>query len=129
MARPSATRWRWPPESFLHALRDLGAAEATHLQAERHVVVDAHMRIERVVLKHHGDVAIHGRQMIDQSFADQDLAGSDGFESGDHPQRRRLAAPGRPYENHELAVADLEVHVLDRVDLVELLVEVTDDDL
>ena len=75
MARPIATRWRWPPEScrglrssmraelenargFLHAGVDLGLRHAAVAQAIGHVVVDAHMRIERVVLEHHGDVAV-----------------------------------------------------------------------
>jgi hypothetical protein len=75
MARPSATRWRCPPESrLLHALGDLGAIELAHLQAESHVVVHGHVRIERVVLKHHGDVAVHGRQLVDHPVADHDLA-------------------------------------------------------
>ena len=57
----------------LHALADLGAVDFAHLQAESHVVVDAHMRIERVVLEHHGDVAIHRRQLVHHRVADQDL--------------------------------------------------------
>src|SRR5215831_6967455 len=63
---------------FAHALFDLAAAEAAHLQAERHVVVYAHVRIERVVLKHHRNVAIHRREVVDDLFADQDLAPGDG---------------------------------------------------
>ena len=35
-------------------------ATAADLQAKGHVLVDAHVRIERVVLEHHGDVAILG---------------------------------------------------------------------
>jgi len=62
-----------------HALVDLGLGEFAHLQAERHVVVHAHVRIERVVLEHHGDVAIHGRQLIDHVAVDGDVAGTDGF--------------------------------------------------
>ena len=52
---------------LLHALGDLGAVELPHLQAERHVVVDAHVRVERVVLEHHGDVAVHRRQLVDDA--------------------------------------------------------------
>ena len=53
-----------------HALVDLGLFEFAHLQAERHVVVYAHMRVERVVLEHHGDVAVHGRKLIDHVAVD-----------------------------------------------------------
>ena len=38
------------------------------------------------------------------------------LEAGDHPQRRRLARPGRAEHREELAVADLEVDAVDRDD-------------
>ena len=103
--------------------------EFPHLQAEGHVVVDAHMRVERVVLEHHRDVAIHRRQVVDDLVVDQDAAGGDRFQPGHHPQGRGLAAAGGADEDHELLVADIEVHVLDGVNLVELLVQAADDDL
>ena len=37
----------------------------------------------------------------------------DRLEPGEHPQRRRLAAPRRPDEHEELAVGDLQVEVVD----------------
>ena len=75
MARPMATRWRWPPESWrgiavqqLLEAEDLGGPlhlplhdrrrRLGELQGERHVVEHGHVRIERVVLEHHGDVAV-----------------------------------------------------------------------
>ena len=68
----------------MDALFDLRAVDLPHFQAERHVVEDTHMRIERVVLKHHGDVAIHRRQLVHDNVADQDLARGDRFEAGHH---------------------------------------------
>ncbi len=74
MARPMATRWRWPPESW-RGLRfeqrldledvgapsaragDLGARHARRLEAEGEVLVDGHMRVERVGLEHHRNAA------------------------------------------------------------------------
>jgi hypothetical protein len=107
----------------LHALLDLGLGELAHLQAERHVVVHGHVRIERVVLEHHGDVAVLRRQVVDHAIADDDLAAGNLLEPGHHPERGRLAAAGGPDEHHEFLVADVEIHVLDGVDLVVLLVE------
>ena len=43
-------------------------------QAEGQVVVDAHVLVERVVLEHHGDVAVARRQVVDHPLADADLA-------------------------------------------------------
>jgi hypothetical protein len=108
---------------LLHALGDLGTVEFAHLQAERHVVVDAHVRVQRVILEHHGDVAIHRRQIVDDFVADQDVARGDRLESRHHAQGRGLAAAGRADQHHELLVADFQVHVVDGVNLVEFLVE------
>ncbi len=50
---------------------------------------------------------------------DQDLPAGDVLESGDQAQQRRLAAAGRPDEDHEGAVLDLQVGILDDVDRSE----------
>ena len=47
------------------ALLDLGLGKFAQLEAERHVFADRHVRIERVVLEHHGDVAVLRRQVVD----------------------------------------------------------------
>ena len=78
------------------------------LQREGHVVGDGHVRVERVVLEHHGDVALLRRQVVDHPLADADLARGDVLEPGDHAQQRRLAAAGRADEDDELAVLDVD---------------------
>ena len=52
---------------------DLLLFELPHLEAERHVVEHAHVRVERVVLEHHGDVAIHGGEIIDDMSVDRNV--------------------------------------------------------
>jgi hypothetical protein len=84
--------------------------------------------IERVVLEHHGDVAVHRRQIVHHAAVDADVAGGDLLQPGYHAQGGGLAAARGADEHHELAVADLEVHVLDGVGLVVLLVQVLDKD-
>ena len=66
------------------------------------------MRIERVILEHHRDVAIGRLDLVDDAAADIDLAAGDGLEPRDHPQQRRLAAAGGADQHAELAVADFE---------------------
>jgi len=112
---------------LLHPLGDLGLGELPHLEPEGHVVVHAHVRIERIVLEHHRDVPVLGRQVVHDPVAYGDLAGRDLLETRDHAEGGGLAAAGRAHEDHELLVADREVHVLDRVHLVVLLVEVLED--
>ena len=101
------------PRGLLDAGLDLGLGHAAVAQAIGHVVVDAHMRIERVVLEHHGDVALGRLDLVDDAPADIDLAAGDGLEPRHHPQQRRLAAAGGADQHAELAVADLEVDALD----------------
>ena len=82
IARPIATRCRWPPESCarlavevvaeaddLRRLRDPLAASAfgtlRMLQREPDVLGNRHVRIERVVLEHHRDIALARREVVD----------------------------------------------------------------
>src|SRR6202011_4060934 len=55
---------------------------------------------------------------------DADLAGGGQLEPGDHAQRRRLAAAGRPEKRNELAAFDGEVEALDGVTRAEGLLDV-----
>ena len=73
-------------------------------QAEPEVLLDRHVRIERVVLEHHRDVAVLGRYVVHDAVADRDRAVADPLEAGHHPQRGRFPAAGRPDQDQELAV-------------------------
>ena len=122
IARPIATRCRWPPEScagrrssrsveaeelgdLVDAARDLGLRGAARLQAVAEVLAHGHVRVERVGLEDHGDVAAARREVGHVAVADRDRAVRDLLEPGDHPQQRRLAAARRADEHEELAVA------------------------
>ena len=70
---------------------------------------DGHVRIQRVRLEHHRDVAVLRRHHRDVAVADEHVAGVDRLEAGEHPQRRRLAAARWADQHEELAVFDLEV--------------------
>ena len=83
---------------------------------ERHVLVHGHVRVERVVLEHHRDVAILRRHVVDDIRSDQDLAARDVLEAGDHAQRRGLAAARRADQHHELLVLDVEIDAAHRLD-------------
>ena len=63
-----------------------GFGKFPQLQAKSEVVVDAHMRIERVILKHHRDVAIFRRDVVDPFFADVNVAFRDFLQTRDHAQ-------------------------------------------
>ena len=99
---------------------------AAEQQPERHVLVDRHVRVEGVILKDHRDVAVLGRDAVDDALANANRPRGDVLEPRDHPQRRALAAAGGADEHDEFAVADLKADVIDglhvaRVDLAHVL--------
>ena len=88
IARPIATRWRWPPDSSLglrveqlvemqdaRRLADLPAAlllgHPGQPQREAHIVADRHVRVERVGLEHHGEAALGRRHVVDALAVDR----------------------------------------------------------
>ncbi len=97
-----------------HALGALFLADAGDLQGEAHVLGDRHVRVQRVVLEDHRDVAVLRRDVGDIAVADEDAARVDLFEAGQHAQRGGLTATGGADQDQELAVGDLEVQLVDR---------------
>ena len=65
---------------------DLVLGPLAQPQAEGHVLEHRLVRIQRVVLEHHRDVARARRQVVDDGAADRDLA------AGDRPRARRSSA-------------------------------------
>ena len=82
------------------------------------------MRVERIALEDHGDVAVFGRDVIDAAVADVQVATADLLEPGDHPQGGALAAARRADEHQKLLVTDLNVQIIDGGDLAVLLADV-----
>jgi hypothetical protein len=91
IARPIATRWRWPPER-LPGLRSRCSSSSSVLEASRtflstssfgapaqperegDVLVDRQVRVERVVLEHHREVAVARSEVVDLLAADDHVA-------------------------------------------------------
>lgn len=94
---------------FRHPGADLGLGGLGHPEGETHVLRHGHVRIQGVVLEHHGDVAMAGVGRGDVVVADVDMTGVNGFQAYQHPQRRRLAAARRPDQHHELSVGDRQI--------------------
>src|ERR1700745_1347974 len=89
IARPMATRWRWPPESSrgfrsrngassriaaalstpgrVSAGADLGRRDLADSEPVGHVVEHAHVRVQGVVLEHHRDVAFGRLEGVDDA--------------------------------------------------------------
>ena len=74
------------------------------------------MRIERVILEHHRDIAVLGRQVHDILAADGQGSATDLLKPGDHPQGGGFSASGWTHEYQELPVIDRETEILDGVE-------------
>jgi hypothetical protein len=75
-----------------HALADLVLGHAVLAQAEGDVLLDRHVREERVGLEHHVDRPLVGRGSGQIGAVQNDLARGRLLETGQHAQQRGLAA-------------------------------------
>ena len=92
--------------TLLSMVRAVGLAGP---QGAGDVLEHRQMRIERVALEGHGDVAPIGRHGGDVLAADHDLAGVQHFQAGDAAQQGGLADAGRADDDEELAFLDGQV--------------------
>ena len=81
------------------------------------------MRVQSVVLEDHGKVAVLGSQIVHGFPVNQQLPGGDVLQPDNHAQGRRLTAPGRTDEDHELAVSDVQIDVFDSLKTVSVLLD------
>src|SRR5438105_2890828 len=106
---------------FAHPPVDLLPRHVLVAKPEREVVVDRHVRVERVRLEDHRDVASARCDVVHDPVADQDPPVRDLLEPGEHPERGALPAPRGPDEDEELSILDLDGEVLDGLRAVEAL--------
>ena len=93
------------------------------LQRERHVLADGHVRIQRVALEHHRDVAVARGDLVDDLAADPQLAGRDVLEARDHVQRVDLPQPDGPTRIMNSPSAIVEVELLDGLEAVRIALD------
>src|ERR1700677_2822633 len=90
----------------LDARLNLSLWRVTQLQSKAHVLFDGFVRVKRVVLKDHRDIATPRSQIVDHPRSDLDLSVRDRLEAGDHPQKRGFAAARGPYKGDEFPIGD-----------------------
>src|SRR5713101_476389 len=111
-------------EQLTDAPRALALVPAADLQAELDILRGAHVREERVRLEHHSHVALVGRDVRDVLAVDDDPSVVGPVEAGDEAERGRLAAAGRAEQREELALPQLDLDSVERLDAAEVAVEV-----
>ena len=95
-----------------HALHHCGLLELPFHQREGEVLAGGHMREERQVLEHHGEVALLRPLIAHGHAADGDLALVRRHQPQQQAEDRRLARARRAEDAEELVVFDDEVDVL-----------------
>src|SRR5690606_24001609 len=110
-----------PPRDLRDRVVDLARRRAAQLQRKADVLRDAHVRIERVALKNHRDVAVARREMVDRLAVEADSPRGRALEARDQRKGRRLAASAGPHEREELALLDREAEILEHGHLTETL--------
>src|SRR3954464_11083812 len=142
-ARASATRWRWPPDSWIGlrgprapsrpprrtpsaapppphpqslvgALPALAPPDALDHQPVGDVVTDRHVRKQRVVLEDRVELALVGRAPGDVDAAELERPAVGPLEAGDQAQRRRLARARGAEQREDLAWEDVEAQAFER---------------
>ena len=116
-------------EHLAHAALQLALRDALSLEPERDVVLDRHVREERVALEDGVDVALVGREPDDVLVAEEDAPLGRLLEAADHPQRRRLPAARRAEQREERAARDLDRDPVDCDRVVEPLDDVLEPDV
>ncbi len=97
----------------MNLLADFLPRHFPQFQAERHVVIDAHVWIERVILENHRDVPVFGRHVVHAAAIDGNLPAADLLQAGQHPQGGGFAASGGTDQHDEFAVTHLKIEVAD----------------
>ena len=70
------------------------------------------MRIKRVVLENHGDVAVFRRDIVHQVPVNIKFTAGNIFQTGDHSQGGGLSAAGRTDEDDEFLIFNVKIHIM-----------------
>ena len=87
------------------------------LERKAHILADRHLRIERVVLENHRNVAILRAHKRYVTVVNDQTAFVDRFEASEHSQRGRLSRSRWPDEYQEFAVGDVQVELVNCANL------------
>ena len=100
---------------------DLVLVHLLALKAERHVLLDAAVREQRVALEDGVGGTLEGGQPGHVVAVEQDAALGGVLEARDHTQRRGLPASRRPQHGEELAARDVHLHLAHGCEVAEAL--------
>ena len=77
----------------------LGFRHIAHAQGKADILVNRHVGVERVSLKHHRHIAVFGVHIVHQLAIHPDLALARILQTGNHTHGRGLATTGRAQQH------------------------------
>ncbi len=95
---------------------DLVLGHFAQFQRKGQVFIDRHVRIQRIILEHHGDVPLLGLHIVDQLITDIEFSGGDLLKARDHAQHRGFPAPRGTDQDQEFLIFDLQIELTDGLD-------------
>ena len=95
-----------------NAILDLRLRHVAHLQRECKILVDRHVREQRIVLEHHADAALVRGHVVDRLVLQVDFAVGGGLEARKHHEGGGLAGTRWAKHGQELALGNVQVEVL-----------------
>src|SRR5688500_15102154 len=101
-------------EHLAHHLTCLVAPDGAHLEREHDIVFDGHVGEQRVVLKHHAEIATERRESRNVDLVDEDLPMTHWDEAADHGKRRGLTASARAEEGYKFPRCHTQRYVCHR---------------
>ena len=113
---------------FLDTLFNLRLFDTACFQTIGYVFFDRQVRENGVVLEDHADVALMGRNVVDDLVAKEKLAAFYGIEACNHSQQRCFAAAGRAQESKEFPFLDMKGHIAQGGKIAVALDCIFDDD-
>jgi hypothetical protein len=99
---------------LVHHARSGFTGHVAHPERKFHDFTRRHVRVERVALEDHRDVALLGRHALHRPARDRHRPGVRLFQASHQAQRRRFAAPARTDDHHDLAALDRQRDVIER---------------
>ena len=112
-----------------HPGADLSLGNLPSFQAVGHILADRQMGEDGIVLEHHADIPLVGGNIVDPLFTEIEIAALNGIETGNHPQKRGLAAAGGAKERKELALPNVKRNPVEGGKVAIALHRILDDDL
>src|SRR5262249_10072677 len=106
---------------MLDFVLDDGAGLALDTQGKSEILVDGHMWIERIALKHHANIALARREIVDDTSVEAQYPTGRGGDSGQHPRGGRLCRSPWCQQGRKSCLGDGTTEIMDCWDGAEIL--------